>query len=277
MPVGSLTGVDDSARLANLIEIWWEAVGDFTGLLDDLPADAWELTTDLPGWNVHAIASHIAHVESMLAGEPDPVVEVGSPDHVKNPFGHYMESGVVARRDATPSELIAEIRRSAARRREAFLAHPPMDGSADPDRLPPGVTWDLARLLSNRPIDLWMHEQDVRRAVGRPGNLDSQAADHTIGTLTKALPFVVAKLAGGPPGTTVTFEIDGQALGVLVDERGRGMLDWGAATPDVTLTMTRETFAIAAGGRRPVTLADVECQGDAQLAERILAHLAVIE
>lgn len=264
-------------RLTNLIEIWWKAVGDFTELLDELRVDDWDRATDLPGWDVHAIAAHTAHLESMLAGNPQPDVDVGSPDHVRNPFGRYMESGVVARRSATPDELITEIRTSADRRHRALTANPPTDGSVTPETLPPGVSWDLATLLSNRPIDLWMHEQDVRRAVGRPGNLTSTAADHTLSTLTKALPFVVAKRASAPPGTTITFEIGGQTLGVLVDERGRGMLDWGAPDPDVTLTLSRETFAIASGGRRPVTLADVDCHGDRELAARVLAQMAVTQ
>ncbi len=32
------------------------------------------------------------------------------------------------------------------------------------------------------PLDVWMHEQDIRRAIGRPGGYDCAAADHVLRT-----------------------------------------------------------------------------------------------
>ena len=110
-------------------------------------------------------------------------------------MGLYTEQGVVARRDATPDELINEIREAATARHTALLADPPTDGSAKPERIFGGIPWDWQTLLRNRPLDVWMHEQDVRRAVGRPGDLDTaRGAAHR--RLPRREPRLRARQAG---------------------------------------------------------------------------------
>ena len=58
----------DRERLAGYVDVWWQAVNDFTGLLEQIPAEQWSTPTDLDGWDVHAVAAHIAHLEGILAG-----------------------------------------------------------------------------------------------------------------------------------------------------------------------------------------------------------------
>ena len=48
-----------------------------------------------------------------------------------------------------------------------------------------------------------MHEQDVRRAVGRPGGLDSAPARHTADYLAESLGYVLGKKVGAPVGTSL--------------------------------------------------------------------------
>ena len=242
--------MDDRERLLQLINVWWLAISDFTDLLDGVDRAQWSTPTDLPGWDIHAIAAHIAHLENRMATGAEAAAVVGSPDHVRSPFGLFMEAGVVARRDATPDELLDEIRTSTTLRHDRLLADPPVDGSVRPEILPPGVDWDLTTLLGNRPIDVWMHEQDVRRAVGRPGNLNTAPADHAITSLARSLPFVVAKRAEALPGTTVAFDIGGEQFGVHVDDDGRAGPNKAGQAPDLNLQMTRDVFAVAVGGRR---------------------------
>ena len=116
--------MSDRERLAGYVEIWWQAVDDFTVLLEELPPDAWSTPTDLPGWDVHAIAAHTAHLEHVLAGGDEETVEVGEPDHVKSWMGLYTEQGVVARSRHSPDDLINEIREAVAEGRlvEAFAS-----------------------------------------------------------------------------------------------------------------------------------------------------------
>lgn len=264
-------------ELGTLVDVWWGAVDDFTELLETVPVEQWGTPTDLPGWDVRAVVAHIAHVESLLAGQAHQEVEIGEPGHVRGPLGTFTEQGVLARRDRSADELINEIREAATARHTALLADPPTDPDAPAPGLFGALGWTMRTLLRNRPLDVWMHEQDVRRAVGRPGNLDSPAAAHTADYLAESLGFVVAKRVGAPAGTTVCLDVEGQPpVAVAVDERGRGeLLDAPPDSPTVGLRTDRESFVLLAGGRRATEPGRVELFGDPDLGRRIVAALAV--
>ena len=267
----------DEETLRGYVEVWWQAVDDFTHLLEELGPDDWDRQTDLPGWDVRAIAAHAAHLEAVLAGAPDETVDVGERAHVRGVIGAYTEQGVVARADASPDDLINELRESATKRKTALLDHPPADAAAKPDNVFGALGWSWATLLRNRPVDLWMHEQDVRRAVGRPGNLDSPAAVHTSTYLAESLPVVVARRVGAPAGTTVVLEVAGQApTAVEVGDDGRGrLLDAPPAEPTVRITTDRESFTLLAGGRRAPEEGRVVVTGDEALGRQVLDTMAV--
>lgn len=267
--------MSDQERLHGYVDVWWRAVDDFTTLLEELPEDSWGKPTDLPGWTVHAVASHIAHLEGILAGAPEEDVDVGEPSHVTGLMGMYTEQGVVARRDRTPDQLIQEIRESATRRHTALLADPPADPTAKPDGVFGAIGWSWETLLRNRPLDVWMHEQDIRRAVGRPGGLDTPQAKHTADYLLESLGVVVGKRVAPPAGTTVVVAVDGSepvALEVADDGRANRLTEV-PESPTVGLHMSREDFIVLAGGRREP--ADVDVNGDEELARRILDAIAV--
>ncbi len=263
--------------LAGLIELWWRAINDFSALLETLGEAHWSAPTDLAGWDVHAIAAHTAHLESLLAGTPHDEVEVGEPAHVTGMLGHFTEQGVVARRDRSPDELITEIRTSATARHTALVDEPPQDAAAPAPGVFGLIGWSTERLLRNRPLDVWMHEQDVRRAIGRPGNLDGPAAVHTADYLAESLGFVLVKRGGAGAGTTAVLAIDGHApYAVGVDDNGRGHhLAVVPPDPTVRLAMSRETFVLLAGGRRPAEPGTVQLAGDTDLGGRVVAGLAV--
>lgn len=270
------SAVSDRDLLRGYVDVWWQAINDFTDLLEELEVEEWATPTDLPGWNVKAIASHIAHLESILSGAPEETAEVGEPDHVTGLMGLYTEIGVVTRRDASPDAIINEIRSAATARHTRLLADPPTDAAAKPDPIFGGVGWDWRTLLRNRPLDVWMHEQDVRRAVDRPGGMDSAAARHTAEYLAESLGYVLAKRVGAPSGTTVVLELEGSApYAFTVSEAGRGeRLLEAPAAPDVLLRMDREAFIRLAGGRREPEPGTFEVAGDEDLAGRILDAMA---
>ncbi len=270
---------DPVVELSEYVTVWSSAVDDVLALLDDLPDPAWALPTDLPGWDVHAVLAHLAHLEHLLAGgeHTDPGgVELGSPTHVTSPMSVFTEQGVLARRDRSPQELIAELRGAVQVRRAALSAEPPLD----PDTPAPGIFgaigWNTRTLLRNRPLDVWMHEQDIRRAVGRPGGLDSPAALHTVRYLSESLGFVVGKRVKAPAGTSVALEVIGaheSSLLVGDDLRARA-LERPPSDPTVRLRMDVETFALLTGGRHEA--ADrAQIGGDVALGTTILANMAV--
>ena len=266
-----------STDLQRYVDAWWEAVGDFTTLAASLSDEDWSRPTDLPGWDVKAVVSHVAHLEGVLGGAPREHADVPEAPHITGPMGQFTEIGVLTRRDASPAEIVDEIRRYAAARHDALVADPPTDPAAPAPGIFGAIGWTTERLLRNRPLDVWMHEQDVRRAVGRPGGMESAGAEHATTYLLESLGFVLAKRAGAAPGTTLVAFVEGSdpaAYAVGDDGRGR-RLDAEPVEPTVTLRMVRETFIRLAGGRGTVDTDAVTIAGDTVLGEKVVAALAV--
>lgn len=268
---------DDRALLAHLVDVWEQAAADVVALLRSLDADDWPRPTDLPGWDVRAVAAHLAHLESELAGNPQQQVEVPEAPHVRGLMGQFTEAGPIARAGWSTEAIVDELESSVAARLAALRADPPTDASA----LAPGfaglIGWSWQTLLSNRPLDLWVHEQDLRRAVARPGGLDSPAAAHVVGVFARALPFVLGKRAGAAPGQSVRLVVTGEQpldVAAVVGPDGRGARCDVPEAPTATLEMDTETFVVRCSGRRDAADLDVAVRGDADLAHRVLDGLA---
>jgi uncharacterized protein (TIGR03083 family) len=135
-------------------------------------------------------------------------------------------------------------------------------------------------LLPFRIFDSYAHEQDMRRAVGRPGDTDGRAARHTLDTMASAMPFVVGKKAAAPDGSTVVFSLTEPLARTVAIEvvGGRARpVDPVPAAPTVRLTMGTETFERLGCGRidPAAVLADgaVAFDGDEALGRRIVAEM----
>uniref|UniRef100_UPI003F49A9E5 maleylpyruvate isomerase family mycothiol-dependent enzyme n=1 Tax=Spirillospora sp. CA-290852 TaxID=3240041 RepID=UPI003F49A9E5 len=165
----------------------------------------WERPTECPGWTVKDQVSHLVGVELQLLGDPQPDIEVPEFDHIRNEFGRSMEKAVHARRPVPGPEVVAELADVLERR----LAQVPGIAPDLAVTLPDGNDGTYAHLMKFRAMDCWTHEQDIRRAVGRPGNLDAPAAHCFWELLSKGLPIVVARFAKAGPGRTVAFRISG--------------------------------------------------------------------
>ncbi|NYI44261.1 uncharacterized protein (TIGR03083 family) [Nocardioides aromaticivorans] len=268
--------MSDSELLAGYVDAWWSSVQDFLALLEELDPEDWTTPTDLAGWDVKAVASHTAHLESLLAGGPDEQAEIGDLPHVTGPMGQFTEIGVVTRRDADPTAIVEELRNRTAARHATLVAEPPTDAAAPAPGIFGMIGWSTRTLLRNRPLDVWMHEQDIRRAVGRPGGMDTAGAQHTADYLVEAFGFVVGKRVAPPVGTTAVLAVEGSApVAVEIGEDGRGRtLAVVPEQPTVRLDMDRESFIVLAGGRRAAAPGGVRITGDSELGQRIVDHFA---
>ncbi|WP_165978333.1 maleylpyruvate isomerase family mycothiol-dependent enzyme [Actinomadura darangshiensis] len=232
----------------------------------------WGRPTECPGWTVKDQLAHLVGVERDLLGDPAPAAEPREFDHVRNDFGRYLEIAVHARRPVPGPDVLAELADALERR----LARLPGE---DPDRVlmcPDGREGPYSRFMKFRAMDCWTHEQDVRRAVGRPGNLDAPAARCFWELLSRGLPLVVARRAKAAPGESVAFAITGPPdfdVTVTVDESGRG--SWSEAAPTTELAMDWETYVRLAAGRCTAADVTVRTEGDRDLAARILATMAI--
>jgi uncharacterized protein (TIGR03083 family) len=254
---------------------WEQTLRSTIALAGDFEEPHYALPTDCPGWTVKDVLSHLVSVERMLLGEalPDHPLP-GDLPHVRNDFGRMLEIGVDVRRPLPGAQVLAEL----AEVLDLRLAALP---GIDPDRpttLPTGRTGPYALFMEFRAFDCYTHEQDVRRAVNRPGNLDAPAALCARSRLTPGLPYVFGKKAGARPGQTLRIEVDGPAAftaHIAVGEDGRAGEAEPVAEPTVCLRMDWETYLRLASGRCTPDSATVTASGDTALATRFLANMSV--
>jgi len=264
--------MSDTELVDQLEQVW----SSIAALGHELSEEEWKRPTEVPGWSVQDNLVHIYAMEAGLLGRPLERVEI--PDdlpHVKNDIGRQNEMVVAARRDRTGAETLAEFEEITTARVAQLRAYGPDDFAAESwTPVGPGTVRDL---LPFRVFDSWVHEQDMRRATGRPGNLESDAAAAALERVIGAMPYVIGKKAGAPEGATVVFALDGPlgrtvAIGV---EGGRAKpLDAAAEQPTVRLATDTETFVRLGCGRvdpdAVVAAGAVRIDGDDLLGGRIV-------
>ena len=244
-----------------------------TGLTDE----QWHTPTDLSGWDVQDNLAHLIGTERLLHGLPATEHRGALGEHVRNPIGEFNEHEIDARRGRRGDEVLAEW----VELSEARLAR--LRGAADEEfataMMTPTGPGTLATFLELRVMDCWAHEQDIRRALGRRGNLDSPVAAHALGRMLLTLPIVVGKRAACAEGEAVRFVLTGDLpADVLIQVRdGRaGVVAPGTVAPAATVTIDSEAFLLAALGRRRPAPDAVVLDGDRELGERVLANLAMM-
>lgn len=239
----------------------------------------WKTATDLPGWSVQDNLSHLIGTERLLQGLPELDHRAADLTNAKNPIGEMNEHHVDLRRSRPGVEVLAEWD-ELVELRIATLRAGDEDYFAQPAVTPTGPG-TMADFLQLRLLDCWSHEQDMRRAVGRAGDLDSPSAQHTIDRLMLTLPIVVGKRAGTPEGAAVAIELTGpvQRRGTYEVRGGRATLvDRPTAPPVATVRLDSDAFTTLALGRRPASeFTDrVELLGDRALGERIVSQLTMM-
>lgn len=270
--------------VTELVDAYAHTVGSIIDLGRTMRPEDAGLPTDCRGWSVLDQIAHVASTEAMVAGEPVPEVDVSRYEHVRHAFGERIEKYVESRRGRGLDEVLDELEERLAERLGVYRSRE--DWAGREVHGPFGPT-TMERLLGIRVFDIWVHEQDVREAVGRPGGLDSGAAAHSVSQLFAALPRIVAKDAGVGPGNAVVLDLTGPTVGragARVEERDGKAVgvpfltgESGQHPDDVTtsLTMSTRVAGRLAGGRRAPEDLDVVVHGDEDVARRVLANLAI--
>jgi uncharacterized protein (TIGR03083 family) len=260
-----------AALTAQLAETW----ASIDLLARGLAPEEWLTPTACPGWTVADQLAHIVGTESMLAGKPTPPGETADlPAYVHNDIGRANEQWVTELRRAGPADLLEEFRHTTARRLEALRAL--TDAQWDEPSWTPVGKADYRRFMQIRVFDSWVHEQDMRTAVGQPGHGDGPAAEQAIDEIERALGYVIGKRAGAPDGSSVTIELTGPVtrnIHVAVDGRAAVV----ATLPDVAdviLRLSSDTFVALACGRVDPADVAIAIEGDQELGQRIATNLA---
>ncbi|MFK0236536.1 maleylpyruvate isomerase family mycothiol-dependent enzyme [Streptomyces vinaceus] len=261
-------------------DAWTHSIEAISELVLPLTEGEWNRATPCPGWSVRDVVSHVIGIECEQLGDPRPIHTLPRDlRHVVDEFTRYMEVQVDVRRHHTAPEMTSELEYTIIRRSRQLR-----NEKRDPDAMVRGPLGDqvtLEHALRLRAFDVWIHEQDLRAALGVPGNWDSPGAYVARDILLAGLPKVVAKGAGAPANSAVVIDVHGPVeflRTVRVDAQGRGTVDGTPSLgPAVTLTTDWETYVRLAAGRvRAGAVADrVKVEGDTELAEAILAHFAV--
>lgn len=271
----------DKLTVQSYIDAWTHSIESLSELVAPLGEAEWNLPTECPHWSVRDVVSHVIAMETELLGDPRPIHTLPRDlVHVTDEFARYCEVPVDKRRCHTGPEMTGELEYTVIRRSRALR-----QSRNEPDDQ---VRWPMGpysrdvpyhQLLRTRAFDVWVHEQDVRRALRRPGNLDSPAALVARDVLVEGLPKAVARRAGAPAYSTVVVDVHGSLefmRTVRVDEEGRGTVDGHVAiAPTVRLTTDWETYSRLACGRIPAALAPVKIEGDEELGRRVLDRFSV--
>ena len=241
------------------------------------PAD-WDRPTDCPGWSVRDQFSHLVGLERYLLGDPRPVHRMPDLPHVVSEFDRFTELDVDVRRGRPGPEVLAELAETVSRRFTELGAA----GLTLQTELPsPFGVRPASLVLPLRTFDCWVHEQDIRAAVGRPGGWSEAAAALSVAWIRRALPRTLAQAGALPAGAAVGLVVTGQhgfATTLSTDESGRAR-DLGAephaGTTRVTLTLDSEAFTRRGCGRWSVAQTPVQVDGDAALGAAVLEALPI--
>ena len=256
----------------NTLEQTWRSMTEFCSTLTEAE---WKTMTQLPKWTVQDNLSHIIGTESSMHGLPRPEHTAADKSHVKNPIGDMNEDDVDVRRGRTGAEVLAEWTSVMEMRLEKFRTAD--DAYFAQEMMNPTGPGTLADFLHVRVLDCWAHEQDMRRAVGRPGNQGGPAAEHTIDRLIRTIPIVVGKRAGTPEGGSVIIRITGAVQRVVTTTVVNGRAQLGVSGPAdaiCDISMDSDTFAQLAMGRAgsDELAANISISGDAEHAHRVVSQ-----
>lgn len=232
--------------LVDALEAVWVSIGR---LGDSLSEAEWKQPTECPGWSVQDNLAHVVGIESVILGRPAPALSPADGPHLKNDLARSNEVWVDAYRDHTGAAMLAEFRAVTGERLRGLRASETDFGAESWTPVGPGTVRDL---LPFRVFDSWIHEQDMRRAVGKPGGWGGPGAAAALDRIVAVMPMVVGKRVAPREGTTVVFAVTGAvprrvAIGI-VDGRAR-VLEVSPDVPTVRLELDGETFVRLGAGR----------------------------
>ncbi|MDE3044413.1 MAG: maleylpyruvate isomerase N-terminal domain-containing protein [Acidobacteriota bacterium] len=264
--------------VVDALEQTWSSV---ERLLRRQPLEAYDRPTNLPGWSVRDVLSHLVGFELLLRGDAPPAHEGAWPDYVHNPVGELNEVYVEAYRQRPGPEILAQFREVS----EAALARLRQLGDEEWERVgwSPEGERPYHRFMETRVLDSWIHLQDLRDALLEPADDHGVGEEIVLNRFEAALPYVVGKKMRAPEGFVLRLNLRGRlARSVVIGVReGRAApllepvdaLDLEVTTP-VALFWRRAAGRVSAEAFLGASA--TECSGDAALARAFADALVIM-
>ena len=252
--------------------------GVIAQLIGPLTQAQWATPTCLPGWTVQDVVSHLVGTERLLTGARPPTAGISHLDHMRNPIAEANEVWVESMRPWSGPEMVAAWLEVTSVRLAALEEMGQAEFDA-PSWTPVGNDETYGRFMRIRHFDCFMHEHDVRFALGLPARTDRDDQASCLDEVATGLGYIVGRRAAMPDGTRVAIELTGEpprTYLIQVDGRASvvdaldGPVTAGIELPVplfLRLTGGRDDGASGPGG-------EVRLSGDPALARQLSEHLA---
>lgn len=266
----------DQETIANLERVW----RSIDKLCESFTEREWKMPTDLPGWSVQDNLVHIIDYESRMLKRPIPEHTPPERPHMQNDLGQRNEIWVDWCRPWPGSQVLEAYREVIAERLRVLRTVSEEELRAPSPASARGEA--LRDHLQRRLVDCWTHEQDIRRAISRPGHVDGPVVEHALGRMVASLGAVVGREALVPDGSTVVFVITGpfsRTVSLTVEGGRAHTTKVIPQTPTARLSMDCETFALLVFGRwgtqKMLESGRVLFAGDVALGRTMMKHMAL--
>ena len=265
----------DRTTVVGLLRHEYRALAELCGPLDEAQ---WDTATSLPGWTVRDVLSHVVGAEAMLAGEPAPDVDLSHLTHMRNPIAEANEVWVEALRGTPGPRLVARLEDVCGRRLAVLDAMTQEEFDA-PSWTPAGRDETYGRFMRIRHYDCYLHEQDIRVALGLPFRETVEDLGSALEEVATGLGYIVGRRAALPDGSRVRIGLTGPlSRTYLVEVDGRAaVVDRLDGEPTVGLELGASRYLRLTGGRADpgVAPADgVTFTGDRRLGQHLVEHLS---
>ncbi|GAA6525102.1 maleylpyruvate isomerase family mycothiol-dependent enzyme [Intrasporangium sp. DVR] len=276
---------DDQGGLLDAFEQVVQAIVDLGWACRE---DDFEKPTECPGWTVKDHIVKVVATEKAFSALPREPHGPANPAEVRNQFNRMVDLELAARRTWTGRSVVSELADFHQHRMSQLRS---LDVDLDTEIAGFfGARTTFGDQLRAQIAETWVHEQDARTALDRPGDLDSPAAAVFTAAILDALPVVAVRDAGIEPGHAVVLDVTGPVLarggarvvqgadGEPVGEQLFSGQDPEAGEPleVTTVQLTTEALTRRAAGRRSTDQTHFTVLGDEATGRRLLDALDVL-
>jgi uncharacterized protein (TIGR03083 family) len=265
-PVGAALHPPEDLRADQAYSRTVDALGR---LLSELSPEDWSAPT-IEGWTVKGLVAHLVAVEEYFGRQlglwPLEIDEALEADHLG------MTREFVAAWSDRPAREVLRRWRELTDAIKSHLASLDRAAGRQPIHFH-FLDTSLSTVLITRVFEVWTHDEDIRRATGRPAVPPDAARLRRMSRIAvPSLPFGLALSGIEGAGRTVRIVLTGAGGGTWDQALGLGE---AAGEPEATIVVDVVDYCRLAAKRCGPRDVDAVIEGDSELAERVLVGAGV--